>query len=296
MVRTILLGLFGLFGALVVVSWWRAAARDKRDGVGDFRFPDALRIGLGAGTNFFDALGIGSFATTTTAFTMLRLVPPERVPGTLIVGHTLPVVAQAFLFLAIVEVENLTLLTLVVAMLTGGAIGVRVVSRLPRRQLQLAMGAGLLVAGAFMALGQLGLFPAGGTALGLHGGALAFAAVMFFLLGGLLMVGIGHYGPCLVLLSVLGMNPRAAFPIMMGAGGLVGPVGCFEFLRTGRLDHRMALGLTLGGIPAVLAAALLVKSLPLDVLRWIVVAVVVWTGGTLLRAATRPGTTAPTTP
>lgn len=296
MVRTILLGLFGLFGALVVVSWWRAAARDKRDGVGDFRFPDALRIGLGAGTNFFDTLGIGSFATTTTAFTMLRLVPPERVPGTLIVGHTLPVVAQAFLFLAIVEVENLTLLTLVVAMLTGGAIGVRVVSRLPRRQLQLAMGAGLLVAGAFMALGQLGLFPAGGTALGLHGGALAFAAVMFFLLGGLLMVGIGHYGPCLVLLSVLGMNPRAAFPIMMGAGGLVGPVGCFEFLRTGRLDHRMALGLTLGGIPAVLAAALLVKSLPLDVLRWIVVAVVVWTGGTLLRAATRPGTTAPTTP
>jgi uncharacterized membrane protein YfcA len=296
MVRTILLGLFGLFGALVIVAWWRAAARDKRDGGGDFRFPDAMRIGLGAGTNFFDTLGIGSFATTTTAFTMLRLVPPERVPGTLMVGHTLPVVAQAFLFLAIVEVENLTLLTLVIAMLTGGAIGVRVVTRLPRRPLQLAMGGGLLLAGAFMAFGQLGLFPTGGTALGLHGGALVFAAVMFFLLGGLLMVGIGHYGPCLVLLSVLGMNPRAAFPIMMGAGGLVGPIGCFEFLRTGRLDHRVALGLTLGGIPAVLAAALLVKSLPLDILRWIVVAVVLWTGGTLLRAATRPGTPAPTTP
>ena len=295
MVRTILLVLFGLFGAAVVVAWLRAATRDKRAGAGDFRFPDALRLGLGAGTNFFDTLGIGSFATTTTAFTMLRLVPPERIPGTLMVGHTLPVVVQAFLFLAIVEVENATLLTLIVAMLVGGAIGARVVSRLPRRPLQLAMGGGLLVAGAFMTLGQMGVFPAGGTALGLHGGALGFAAVMFFLLGGLLMVGIGHYGPCLVLLSVLGMNPRAAFPIMMGAGGLVGPVGCFEFLRTGRLDHRTALGLTLGGIPAVLVAALMVKSLPLDVLRWIVVAVVVWTGVSLLRGAasrdTRPENT-----
>jgi uncharacterized membrane protein YfcA len=294
MVRSILLGLFGVFGGLVIAVWWRAAARDKREGRGDFRFPDALRLGLGAATNFFDTLGIGSFATTTTAFTMLRLVPPERVPGTLIVGHTLPVVAQAFLFLAIVEVESATLLTLIIAMLAGGAIGVRVVSRLPRQHVQLAMGAGLLVAGAFMALGQVGLFPAGGTALGLHGGALAFAATMFFLLGGLLMVGIGHYGPCLVLLSILGMNPRAAFPIMMGAGGLVGPIGCFEFLRTGRVDHRVALGLTLGGIPAVLAAALLIKSLPLDVLRWIVVAVVAWTGVTLLRTATRPHVPPPT--
>lgn len=287
MVRTVLLVLFGLFGAAVIVVWLRAAVRDKRAGTGDFRFPDALRLGLGAGTNFFDTLGIGSFATTTTAFTMLKLVPPERTPGTMIVGHTLPVVLQAFLFLAIVEVENATLLTLIVAMLTGGAIGVRLVSRLPRRPVQLAMGGGLLIAGAFMAAGQLGMFPAGGSALGLHGGALGFAAVMFFLLGGLLMVGIGHYGPCLVVLSLLGMNPRAAFPIMMGAGGLVGPVGCFEFLRTGRLDHRTALGLTLGGIPAVLVAALLVKSLPLDILRWIVVAVVVWTGTTLLRAAFR---------
>jgi uncharacterized membrane protein YfcA len=293
MVRLVLLVLFGLFGASVVVAWLRAARRDKREGLGDFRFPDALRIGLGAGTNFFDTLGIGSFATTTTAFTMLKLVPPERIPGTLMVGHTLPVVVQAFLFLAIIEVENVTLLTLIVAMLAGGAIGVRVVSRLPRRPVQLAMGGGLLVAGAFMALGQLGMYPAGGTALGLHGGALAFAAVMFFLLGGLLMVGVGHYGPCLVLLSMLGMNPRAAFPIMMGAGGLVGPVGCFEFLRTGRLDHRTALGLMMGGIPAVLVAALLVKSLPLDLLRWFVVAVVVGTGVMLLRAAAR-GTTEPT--
>jgi uncharacterized membrane protein YfcA len=284
MVRLILLALFAAFGAAVVVAWVVAAARDKRAGTGDFRPPDLLRLALGAGTNFFDTLGIGSFATTTTAFTLLRLVPPERIPGTLMVGHTLPVVAQAFLFLSIIEVENTTLLTLIVAMVTGGALGVRVVTRLPRRPLQLAMAFALLIAGSFMALGQLGLFPAGGTALGLHGGALIVAAVAFALLGALLMIGVGHYGPCLVLLSLLGMNPRAAFPIMMGAGGLVGPVGCFEFLRTGRLDHRTALGLALGGIPAVLVAALLVKSLPLDVLRWIVVVVVFWTAVSLYRA------------
>jgi ABC-type uncharacterized transport system permease subunit len=59
------------------------------------------------------------------------------------------------------------------------------------------------------------------------------------------------------------MDPRAAFPVMMGAGALVAMAGGIRFMRKGRYTVRAALGLTLGGIPAVLIAGLLVKSLPL---------------------------------
>ena len=147
------------------------------------------------------------------------------------------------------------------------------------------MGVALLAAALFMAVSQLGWFPGGGTALGLPLSSLILAVLVNFILGGLLMLGIGNYGPCLVLLSLLGMDPRAAFPIMMSTGGLVIMVGGLKFMETGRYDPRAALGLAAGGIPAVLIAGLIVKSLPLSALRWLVVVVVVYAAAEMLRSA-----------
>ena len=144
---------------------------------------------------------------------------------------------------------------------------------------------GLLLAAAFMAMSQLGVFPGGGTALGLPTARLAFAAVAFALFGAVLMIGIGNYAPSLILLSILGMDPRAAFPVMMGAGCLVAMAGGGRFMRKGRYSVRAALGLTLGGIPGVLIAGLLVKSLPLAVLRWVVVCVVLYSALMMVRSA-----------
>lgn len=48
---------------------------------------------------------------------------------------------------------------------------------------------------------------------------------------------------------------------------------------------RIVLGIALGGIPAVLLAAFVVKSLDLVTLRWLVVVVVVYASALLLRSA-----------
>ena len=249
------------------------------------RPPGRTEIAVGFVTNFFDTLGIGSFATTTVAYKVLRLVPDERIPGTMIVGHALPVIAQAFIFIAVVKVDLMLLLSMVAASVVGGWLGAGVVSRLPRRPIQIGMGVALLAAALFMAMSQLGWFPGGGTATSLPAPAFVLAVLVNFVLGALLMLGIGNYGPCLVLLSLLGMDPRTAFPIMMSTGALVLVVGGFKFIEAGRYDLRAALGLALGGIPAVLIAGLIVKSLPLGVLRWLVVTVVIYAAVSMLRSA-----------
>ncbi len=283
-IRTAILALFALAAVAYAALWIRYAARDKAAGTGDFRLPTPLHVAIGFVTNFLDTLGIGSFATTTTIFTWLKMVPPERTPSTMLAGHTLPVVAQALLFLTIVDVDPMVLVVLNLALLAGGWLGARVVTRLPRRPIQVAMAVALLAAGTFMALGQLKVLgELKGTALTLTGPQLLVGSLVNALLGALIMVGVGNYGPSLVLFSLLGMDPRAAFPIMMSAGAFVGPVGSVQFMQAGRVDHRIALGLMIGGIPAVLVAALLVKSLPLDALRWVIVAVVAYTAITLLR-------------
>jgi len=90
---------------------------------------------------------------------------------------------------------------------------------------------------------------------------------------------------CMILVTLLGMNATAAFPIMMGSCAFLMPFAGMRFVRAAAYAPAAALGLTLGGIPAVLVAAFLVRSLPLDVVRWLVLGVAVHTALAMLRAA-----------
>lgn len=268
-----------------IVLWARNVVRTRGTGRPERTRPTFVEIAIGAVTNFFDTLGIGSFATTTTAYKTLHVVPDEHIPGTMLIGHALPVAAQALIFIASVNVDTTALLSLIAAPILGGWLGAGIVTRLPRRPIQIGMGTGLLLAASIMVMSQLGVIPGGGAALGLAGMKLVLAVIVSFVLGALLMIGIGNYAPTLILLSLLGMDPRAAFPIMMGAGAMVNMAGGIRFISRARYNLPAALGLTLGGIPAVLVAGLVVKSLPLGVLRWVVVVVVTYAAVMMLGSA-----------
>jgi uncharacterized membrane protein YfcA len=295
---------WALFATLVVVDlvYIIAWIRSARGRVRESR-PDTTRLAIGFLTNFFDTLGIGSFAPTTSMFKLNRLVPDEKIPGTLNVGHTLPTIAQAFIFIAIVEVDMTTLIALIAASVVGAWLGAGVVSAWPRRRVQIGMGLALLAAATFFAMTNLKLFPSGGDALGLKSPLLWVGVAGNFVLGALMTLGIGLYAPCMILVAILGMNPRAAFPIMMGSCAFLMPIGSLRFIARESYDLRAALGLAIGGIPAVFAAAFIVKSLPLVILRWLVVAVVVYAAAAMLRSArgearepARVGAVPPATP
>jgi uncharacterized membrane protein YfcA len=282
LIVALLLGLLALLGACFLVALLYAA-RVR----GQLR-PSGEAVGLGAVTNFFDTLGIGSFAPTTAYIKLRALVPDSFIPATLNVGHCLPTVAQALIFINLVRVDPTLLVACIVAAVVGAVIGAPIVLRLPTPVVQLAVGIALLVAASLYAATNLGLMPGGGAALSLEPQLAVFAVVAHFLMGALMAFGIGLYAPSLVLLSLLGLNPTAAFPIMMGACAFLMPVSGLRFLRTDRIDLRVVLGMALGGVPAVLLAAFVIKSLPLQMLRWGVVVVVLYSASLLLRAALRP--------
>ncbi|MEO5768928.1 MAG: sulfite exporter TauE/SafE family protein, partial [Polyangia bacterium] len=218
-------------------------------------------------------------------FKLGRVVEDEDIPGTLNVGHALPTLAEAFIYIGLVKVDMTTLVSMIASAVAGAYLGAGVVARWPRQKLQLAMGLLLLVAAAIIVLRQLALVPGGGGALGVSGARLAIGLAGNFLLGALMTLGIGLFAPCMILVSLLGMNADTAFPIMMGSCAFLMPVASLRFIRSGRYDLRAALGLTLGGVPAVLVAAYLVTSLPLGAVKWLVVVVVVYTAAAMLNSA-----------
>jgi uncharacterized membrane protein YfcA len=281
------IGLLGLWLSRALLIHVRQASQGERPAGKSPWAPSAKESGTGFITVFFDTLGIGSFATTTTIFRTWRLVPDELIPGTLNVGHALAGVLGAFIFIGLVPVASETLLPMILAAGLGAWLGSGLVARLPRYRIRLGMGTALLVAATIMLLTQLRWLPGGGEALGLYGWRWIVAVLGNFVLGSLMTLGIGLYAPCMIMVSLLGMAPLAAFPIMMGSCAFLQPISGTRFLREGRYHLSASVGLTLGGIPALLIAAYIVKSLPLTAVRWVVLFVVCFTGMTLLRAGRR---------
>ena len=242
-------------------------------------------LGLGFGANFLDTLGVGSFATTTAAFKIGKLVDDRDIPGTLNVGHSIPTILEALLYITVIKVELPTLASMIAAGAFGAFFGARLVSSWSRLTIQRGLAIALLVTATIMMLRQLQFFPPGGDALGLTGVALISAIVANAFIGSLASLGIGNYAPCMAVVSLLGMNPTAAFPIMMGSAALILPAAASGFLASKRFDRRTAIALAIGGVPGVLVAAFIVKSLPLDAVRWLVIVVLTYTSFMMFRSA-----------
>ena len=287
-----------LLGLLSVVTLWfvwrwpqleqRLAAMEEPAGAGaGHGRPRLFDLAVGFVTNFFDTLGIGNFAPTTAALKFTRRIADEDIPGTLNVGHALPVLTEALIFIAAIVVDPRLLIAMIVASILGAWLGAGVVAHLPRRAIQVGMGTALAVAAALFIAANLHWMPVGGSATAFSGTPFLVAVAGNFVLGALMTLGIGLYAPCLIMLSLLGLDPRAAFPIMMGSCAFLMPIGGLRFVRSRRYSSPVALGFALGGPPAVLIAGYLVKSMPLLWLRWLVVGVVLYAAAMMLVSAMR---------
>jgi uncharacterized membrane protein YfcA len=275
----------GLLAALSLIAVYFTAvllgAAKKRGELA----PKPEAVGLGAVTNFFDTLGIGSFAPTTAYMKLRRMAPDSYFPAILNAGHALPTVTQALVFITLVQVDPMLLLACIIASCLGAFVGAPIVQKSPVRLVQGVVGLALLIGAVLFALKNLNLLPAGGAELTLPPALFAIAVGAHFIMGVLMMFGIGLYAPSLIVLSLLGLNPTAAFPIMMGSCAFLMPISSIRFVKSERIDLRIVLGLALGGIPAVLIAAFVVKSLDLVYVRWLVVVVVLYASTLLLRSA-----------
>jgi uncharacterized membrane protein YfcA len=247
-----------------------------------------LKTGLiGSLVNFFDVLGIGAFAPQTALLKFTKQTEDRLLPGTLNVANTIPVLIQALIFITIIEVESTTLILMLLSAAGGAILGAGIVSKMSEKHIQIVMGIALLSTAFFMFAGKMDWIKGGGSAIGLNGYKLAIAVVMNFILGALMTAGIGLYAPCMALVFALGLSPQVAFPIMMGSCAFLMPPASIQFIKKGAYNRKAALGMALPSIMAVLIAALIVKSLPLDTLRWIVLLVIIYTSIVMLKSAFR---------
>ena len=278
------LGLLTLYFAIIFIKDYMLASKEGR-----LEKPSFLASGaVGFATNFFDTLGIGSFAPTTALLKQFKLTNDRTIPGTLNVSCTIPVVLEAFIFITVIKVDPITLVALLGAATVGAIVGAGFVAKLDVKKIQLAMGVALLIVAFVMTAQQLKMFPAGGDAIGLTGIKLIVAVIANFILGALMTLGIGLYAPCMALVFALGLSPAVAFPIMMGSCAFLMPAASVKFVKEGAYDRKASMAITVFGVVGVLIAAYIVKSLPLDILKWLVIVVIVYTSAMMFKSYSKP--------
>ena len=247
---------------------------------------------IGVVANFFDTLGIGSFAPSTTAFKLTRSVDDVNIPGTLNVGDTVPVCVEAFLFFGLIEMDLLTLVSMIVASIAGAYLAAGVVSKFNRKKVRYAMAVAMFVLATIMFCKwkEIGPFGSIGTEVSLRGIKLIIAIVVNFILGGLMSIGVGLYAPCMALCVLLGLDTRCAFPAMMGSCAFLMAFGNGpKFIQEGRYDPVACWTQAIGGAIGVFLAYYIVKELPLHTLTLIVVIVCYLTSFLFLYDAVKKG-------
>ncbi|GAA2916399.1 TSUP family transporter [Enterococcus pseudoavium] len=247
---------------------------------------------IGFVTDFLDTLGIGSFAPTAMLLDFTKQLGHDRLlPGTLNVAHAIPVLVEAFIFTTVVEVSPVTLFSLIIAATIGSFIGSKFVTKLPEKKVQFWMGWALIITAVLMALrqtGMLNMLGEGNTATALTGMKLVIGVVVNFILGALMTIGVGLYAPCMAMVYMLGLSPLVAFPVMMGSCAGLMPVASLNFVKEGDYARKVSLAITIGGIIGVIIAAKFVTGLNLNVLTWIIIAVIIYTGITYILKSRKP--------
>ena len=282
-VQTILLAVLAILTVIYLIVFVLDLIKHKNDSEKGTNF--IVMSVIGFVINFFDVFGIGSFATGTALMKAFKQTDDRLIPGTLNVCFCIPVAIESFLFINGVEVEPVTLASMIVAAVVGAYLGAGVVAKLPTKVIRLLMGTALIVIGIVIVIQMMGLIPSSGVATGLSGIKLVIGIAANFILGALMTAGVGMYAPCLALVCLLGINPMIAFPIMMGSSAYLMPVASLKFIKEGAYNRKASLAIAIFGIFGVFIGYRFIKMLNLNALKFIIIIVMAYSAVSLFYSA-----------
>jgi uncharacterized membrane protein YfcA len=233
---------------------------------------------MGSGVVAFisDALGMGSFAVNIALAELLGTFHDDELPAMNNGAQVIPGMIESLFFMQLVDVDLVTLVTLVVGTCLGGVMGGSVVSRLSKQAIRLAMMGCFTLILFLLVCKQSHFFPIGGELIALHTWKLGLGFLGMVLCGMLTSVGIGLFVMVQTVLFLLGVSPMVAFPIMTVAGAMQQPLTTLAFLRHDKIPLKKTLILSLSGCVGVVFALFIFHHLTITWLHSLLMLIVAY--------------------
>ncbi|AHF60591.1 hypothetical protein P344_00760 [Spiroplasma mirum ATCC 29335] len=296
----VLLCFVGIFVYYLITKSYRCYGQAEKN-VGEFDNNIKQRIWklgiIGFIADFFDTIGIGSFAISIVLLKLTKQIKNDKkILGTLNIGHAVPTCLEAIIFISLIKVEWLTLVFLIAAASIGSYLGAMFANKIKLGWAQIFISIVLIIISIIILLGQkqVGVMPSSGNADSLQiWWKYLVGAVVFFILGALMSLGVGIYAPAMAVTYLLGLSAICAFPIMMGSAAFLMPIGALRFIKDQNYEIKPSLAFTIGGSFGVICAYLIVfigiqKGLGLNkdnfvnILTWLIIVVIWYTAGMMI--------------
>jgi len=223
-----------------------------------------------------DTLGVGSFAVNTALAKILGTAEDFEIPALNNGAQVIPGALSALFFITYVDVDIVTLYTLVIGTCVGGIIGGAIVSRLNKQNICLAMMICFSLIAGLLILRKLNLLAVGGVENELHSAKLIIGFLGMIICGILSSAGVGLFALIQGVLFLLDMSPIVAFPIMMVAGAMQQPLTTMMFLKQNRIPIKKTLILSVGGCLGVLMVMPIFKYITISWLHYLLICVLIF--------------------
>lgn len=210
---------------------------------------------------FMDTIGVGSFACNIALANYFKTFKDEELPGMLNGAQVLPGAIEALFFLGVIQVDLITLITLIAATCLGGVIGASIISKLNAQALRVVMLIAFPTIIFLILCNQFQWLPIGGNKIALEGHELIWGFMGLLIAGALTAAGVGLFAMIQAVLFCLGMSPLIAFPIMTAAGALQQPLSTCIFVFKNKVPLKKALLISLYGVIGVLLALPIITHL-----------------------------------
>ncbi|KRM72189.1 sulfite exporter TauE/SafE family protein [Lacticaseibacillus brantae] len=286
--KTVVGILFGLIGLMTISYLW-VLGKDLMRHRPEMQAEPANRrlLPLTAMLIFFlSTFGASDFAISTAIYTRLKWVDIRNLPGTVNAQCVIPLVVMAVAYISRIQMSWWLLTLCIAAQVLGAFVGPRLVMRLPDALIRRVVGIGLLISALLLFSGQVHWLHTTGTATSLSPAKTGLLATLLFIYGALNNVGIGSFAPTLITVSLMGLSPLLAFPIMMGAAVFSIPVGSMVFIKAGQYNRSVVAWTSIFGVVGVLVAIFIVGQLQLTVINWIILVVLLYAAYLLIKPAT----------
>ena len=216
---------------------------------------------------FFVALGISDSILHTFLYRIRKTVEIKKLPGTLFLSAIVPYCFMSFQYISNVEIDYITLLILVAAKTLGYLLGLKLFTNVEAGRLKYLMSFAML-ATAVLLFSKLYLFhSSGGTSPGLNGIKLIAAALCFFAISTLDIIGFASNALLFAILLLLGMSTLSVYPVIMTSSAIGGIAACQNFIKREIYHKKIAAINALTGWIGIAIAILFLKNINLLVLE-----------------------------
>ena len=203
---------------------------------------------------FMDTIGVGSFACNIALAKYFKTFKDEQIPAVINGAQVIPGALEALFFLGLIQVDTLTLVTLIFATCLGGMLGASVISKLNAQTIRLIMLVTFPTIIFLILSNQFHWLPLGGDKIALQGYPLLWGFIGLLIAGALTSAGVGLFAMTQAILFCLGMSPLVAFPIMTAAGALQQPLSTGIFVYKNKVPLKKTLIISISGVAGVLLA------------------------------------------